>query len=861
MGRSRSRERSRDRDRDRDRERKDRDRGGDRDRDRERERPSDRDRERGRDRDREPAKLDEPKSVIEQQAERAAAAQAKRAAIPESCPSKDERAAFAEKRKADDETKKKDSDNALKVSVKFAPRAVNPYLVDAEMGPPKAKSKTVEPVSLEDKLKGLKDTQESASKPTFLTKAQRQQQALDRLEEQRKEQIQKQDDAKRNRDKLMDEVRAESHGSSRDRDRERERARDRERILQRERDRKGETAPETTNDGTGPVITEKEMQKVKARYLGEGKVKKKVVKVTDKFRFAFDWEASEDTSADANPLYNKKHEAQLLFGRGLRAGIDMREQKKVSTYVENLEAVRSKIEEEQSHIEKDEEQKRDEAEAKRRMKEAYATRDKASTDKAMRLPGAHWTEKAFEEMTVRDWRIFREDFQIATKGGKTCNPIRNWEESGLPAEILEAISAKGYKAPSAIQMQCIPLGLMNRDVVGIAQTGSGKTAAFVLPMLVYISKKPADIFPITLETAGEGPLALILAPTRELANQIFEEAVTFCKFMNMRCFSLVGGGGMKSIEDQGFQIRQGIEVVVATPGRLIDCLERRLVVLNQCNYVVLDEADRMIDMGFEPQVQAILDAMPSSNLKPDDEDEAEEGNQEFKYRQTFMFSATMPAAVERITRKYLRRPAFVSIGEIGQTASSVEQNFIFCTEQQKKQRLIEMLRKLKPPIMVFVNARKSCDSLYKDVLKEGFKATVIHGGKAQDSRESALEEFKAGMFDIIICTDVAGRGIDISGVEHVINHDCPKNIEDYTHRIGRTGRAGKTGIATTLLTPEDTHIYYDLTIKLQETGQVVPADILRNPASQQKPGGLDNKKRRDQVQHVDIDAPRRGGGR
>ncbi|KAJ1488486.1 P-loop containing nucleoside triphosphate hydrolase protein [Baffinella frigidus] len=137
------------------------------------------------------------------------------------------------------------------------------------------------------------------------------------------------------------------------------------------------------------------------------------------------------------------------------------------------------------------------------MKEAYATRDKASTDKAMRLPGAHWTEKAFEEMTVRDWRIFREDFQIATKGGKTCNPIRNWEESGLPAEILEAISAKGYKAPSAIQMQCIPLGLMNRDVVGIAQTGSGKTAAFVLPMLVYISKKPADIFPITLETAGE----------------------------------------------------------------------------------------------------------------------------------------------------------------------------------------------------------------------------------------------------------------------------------------------------------------------------------------------------------------------
>jgi len=161
-------------------------------------------------------------------------------------------------------------------------------------------------------------------------------------------------------------------------------------------------------------------------------------------------------------------------------------------------------------------------------------------------------------------------------------------------------------------------------------------------------------------------------------------------------------------------VRQGVEILVATPGRLIDCLERRLVVLNQCNYVVLDEADRMIDMGFEPQVQAILEAMPSSNMKPDEE-VAEDGNEEFKYRQTFMFSATMPPAVERITRKYLRRPAFVSIGEIGQTASTVTQNFVFCSEPQKEARLYELISREIPPIMVFVNARKSCDVVYRQV--------------------------------------------------------------------------------------------------------------------------------------------------
>jgi len=635
----------------------------------------------------------------------------------------------------------------------------------------------------------------------------------------------------------------QSARSNRDKEKDRDR---------RERDKPEKPAPEVTSD---LPITEKELQGIKGRYLGEGKKKKKVVKMSDKFRFAFDWELGEDTSKDVNPLYDKKHDAQLLFGRGLRAGIDMREQKKNSTYVEQMESVRAKIQEQsaQQHegmeVEEREEwlaeQRRMEEEERRRMEEAYASRAKAGTDRTMKLPGRHWQEKQVWEMSIRDWRIFREDFEITTRGGRVPNPIRNWAESGLPEEILRAVAEKGYKMPSPIQMQCIPLGLNNRDVVGVAQTGSGKTAAFVLPMLVYISKQAK----ITPENAGEGPQALVLAPSRELANQIYDESVTFCKHMGMRCFALIGGGGVKSIEEQGFAIRQGVEVIIATPGRLIDTLERRLCVLNQCNYIVLDEADRMIDMGFEPQVQQILDAMPAGAMKPDEED-AEAGNTDFKFRQTFMFSATMPPAVERITRKYLRRPVYVTVGEAGQTANTVTQNFSFCSESQKKDRLLDMLRREKPPIMVFVNARKVADTLYRDLAKQGFKATVLHAGRTQEAREQALDDFKDGVADILVCTDVAGRGIDISGVEHVINFDCPKNIEDYTHRIGRTGRAGKTGVATTMLTPEDTHIYYDLREKLQDQDQPVPREILAHPASKEKPGAAPAKAARPTIQYL-----------
>ncbi|KAJ0726649.1 putative RNA helicase [Helianthus annuus] len=328
----------------------------------------------------------------------------------------------------------------------------------------------------------------------------------------------------------------------------------------------------------------------------------------------------------------------------------------------------------------------------------------------------HWSEKKLEEMTERDWRIFREDFNISYKGSRIPRPMRSWVESKLSSELLKAVDRAGYKTPSPIQMAAIPLGLQQRDVIGVAETGSGKTAAFVLPMLTYITRLP----PISEENEAEGPYAVVMAPTRELAQQIEEETVKFAHYLGIKVVSIVCG---QSIEEQGFKIRQGCEVVIATPGRLIDCLERRYAVLNQCNYVVLDEADRMIDMGFEPQVVGVLDAMPSSNFKPENEDE--ELDEKRIYRTTYMFSATMPPAVdERLARKYLRNPVVVTIGTAGKATDLITQHVIMVKESEKMPRLQKLLDDLvDKTAIVFINTKKSADFVSKTLEKAGYRVT------------------------------------------------------------------------------------------------------------------------------------------
>jgi ATP-dependent RNA helicase DDX23/PRP28 len=416
--------------------------------------------------------------------------------------------------------------------------------------------------------------------------------------------------------------------------------------------------------------------------------------------------------------------------------------------------------------------------------------------------------------------------------------MRSWQESGLPERLLRIVGEVGYKEPSAVQRAAIPIALQNRDLIGVAVTGSGKTASFILPLLVYISELPS----LSEMTKNDGPYAIVLAPTRELAQQIEVEAKKFATPLGFTCVSIVGG---HTIEEQAYNLRDGAEIIIATPGRLVDCLERRLLVLSQCCYVIMDEADRMIDMGFEESVNKILDALPVHNVKPDTEDAENPvlmskhlGGKD-RFRQTMMYTATMPPAIERIARKYLRRPAIVTIGNAGEAVDTVEQRVEFIgSEDRRKKRLAEILnsREFAPPVIVFVNIKRNCDAVAKDLKHLGWHAVTLHGSKSQDQREQALQQLRAGQADILVATDLAGRGIDVPDVSLVINFNMATSIEQYTHRIGRTGRAGKSGVAITFLSNDDADVMYDLKQMLMKS-QIsrVPEELRKHEAAQNKP--------------------------
>ncbi|KAF2858366.1 DEAD-domain-containing protein [Piedraia hortae CBS 480.64] len=450
--------------------------------------------------------------------------------------------------------------------------------------------------------------------------------------------------------------------------------------------------------------------------------------------------------------------------------------------------------------------------------------------------GKHWSEKTLDEMKPRDWRYVKENFNISTTGGSVPNPMRCWEESGLPQRLLNIVEQVGYTEPSPVQRAAIPIALQNRDLIAVASTGSGKTAAFLLPLLVYISELPT----LDEDTRYDGPYAIILAPTRELAQQIELEAKKFATPMGFNCVSLVGG---HSIESQIYNMRDGAEIIIATPGRLVDCIERRVLVLNQCCYIIMDEADRMIDMGFEEPVNKILEALPVSNEKLDTED-AEDGLKmaqqiggRDRYRQTMMYTATMPAAVERIAKRYLRRPATVRIGA-DEAASTVEQKVEFINgEDRRKRRLEEILNSgnYAPPIIVFVNVKRSCDGIARDIQKMGFSCVSLHGSKTQDQREAALASLRNGQTDVLVATDLAGRGIDVPNVSLVINFTMAGNIEAYTHRIGRTGRAGKEGTAITFLGDEDIDVLPDLKLLISRSASSkVSEELERHESAAQR---------------------------
>jgi len=346
----------------------------------------------------------------------------------------------------------------------------------------------------------------------------------------------------------------------------------------------------------------------------------------------------------------------------------------------------------------------------------------------------------------------------------------SFDHLGLSAEVLKSVRDAGYVTPTPIQAQAIPLVLRGRDVMGLAQTGTGKTAAFTLPIVDRLLDGPRRT------------RALVLTPTRELCVQVEESVHKYARHSELSVVSVYGG---IPLEPQQKKLRAGVDIVVATPGRLIDHLERQNVVFDDLEVLVLDEADRMLDMGFAPQINRIVAQVPT-------------------YRQTLLFSATMPPEVEALARKYLRKPIVVQVGRRSQAASTVTHAVYPVPRERKSALLASLLREAAlDSVLVFTRTKHGADRVVRHLEREGIEATAMHADKTQPQRTKALEDFKSGKVRVLVATDIAQRGLDISDITHVVNYDVPQQAEDYVHRIGRTGRAEKEGDAFTFMAPDE----------------------------------------------------------
>jgi ATP-dependent RNA helicase RhlE len=339
----------------------------------------------------------------------------------------------------------------------------------------------------------------------------------------------------------------------------------------------------------------------------------------------------------------------------------------------------------------------------------------------------------------------------------------------LSPQVLEGVRAAGYTDPTPIQLRAIPLILAGRDVIGSAQTGTGKTAAFALPLITRLGT--------------HGKLrALVLEPTRELAAQVETALRDFARFTNLRIAVVFGGTGYGR-QDQS--LRQGVDILVATPGRLLDQMHRRMVRLDQTEILVLDEADRMLDMGFLPDVRKIIERCPRN-------------------RQTLLFSATIPPEIEQLCRWALRNPESIEIGQRRSPAETVSHALYPVDVGQKQELLEELLRRTEyDQVLIFCRTKNGADRVARKLHQEGHAVAVLHSSRTQRERENALAGFRNGRYEVMVATDIAARGIDVEQISHVINFDVPHHPEDYVHRIGRTGRAQSVGDAFTIMTAED----------------------------------------------------------
>ena len=392
---------------------------------------------------------------------------------------------------------------------------------------------------------------------------------------------------------------------------------------------------------------------------------------------------------------------------------------------------------------------------------------------------------------------------IKTRGKDVPKPIKNWNQAGLSSRVLDILKRAGFEAPLSIQSQALPVIMSGRDCISIAKTGSGKTLAFVLPMLRHIK----DQRPLA---NGDGPIAMVLAPTRELVVQIGREIKRLAKVVNISCTCVFGGSG---VANQISELKKGTEIVVCTPGRMIDILVTgtgRITNLQRVTYLVMDEADRMFDMGFEPQIMRIV-----NNIRPD--------------RQTVMFSATFPRTVEIAARKVLHNPVEILVGGRSVVNKDITQIIEIRQEGERFLRLLEVLGEWyeKGKVLVFVSSQDRCDTLFRDLLRSGYPCLSLHGGKDQSDRQSTIADFKSNVCNILVATSIAARGLDVKELVLVVNYDPPNHIEDYVHRVGRTGRAGNKGTAITFIAAENDEDQYapDLVRALKESGAPIPDDL------------------------------------
>jgi len=390
----------------------------------------------------------------------------------------------------------------------------------------------------------------------------------------------------------------------------------------------------------------------------------------------------------------------------------------------------------------------------------------------------------------------------------------------LDDKLLRAVAAQGYATMTPIQAKAIPIVLAGRDVMGAAQTGTGKTAAFSLPLLHKMLKHENA----SMSPARHPVRALVIAPTRELADQVAANIKGYAAQTKLRVAVVYGGIDMKP---QTLELKAGVEVLVATPGRLLDHIEAKNCVLNQVEYVVLDEADRMLDIGFLPDLQRILSYLP-------------------KARQTLLFSATFSPEIKRLAESYLQDPVLVEVARPNATATNVEQRFYSVTTDDKRRAVLKLLKeRALTQALVFVNSKLGCARLARSFERDGLRTNALHGDKSQDERLKALDAFKRGDVDVLVATDVAARGLDIVDLPAVFNFDVPFNAEDYVHRIGRTGRAGASGLAVTLVASSDTRLIADIERLIKKKIELEPLELDDSPPPRQY---------RDRSRHDDDEA-------